>query len=242
MERQYHCWHSPPLQREMQMLVFGHAGMRVLVFPTRVGRFYDYENWGLVAALRHPIENGLLQLYCVDSVDADSFYCDWRRPADRILCHDQYESYLLDEVLPFSERLNPHSALAAHGCSFGAYHAVNIAFRHPQRFAKVVALSGRYDLTKPTGSFRDLFDGYYDERIYFHNPSHYLPNLADAALLKELRRMDITLAIGEEDAFFENNVHFHHALREKGIDHAFYVWSGEAHRPRCWRQMTALYL
>ncbi len=242
MNRQYHCWDSPHLRREMQTLVFGHAGMRVLVFPTRVGRFYDYENWGLVGALRHPIESGHLQLYCVDSVDADSFYCDWCRPADRIVSHERYESYLLEEVLPFSEKLNPGSALAAHGCSFGAYHAVNLAFRYPQHFAKVVALSGRYDLTKPVGSYRDLFDGYYDERIYFHNPSHYLPNLTDAALLTELRRLDITLTIGREDAFLENNVQFSHALREKGIDHAFHIWDGEAHRPRSWRQMVALYL
>ena len=226
----------------MELLVFGHAGMRVLVFPTRVGRFFDYENWGLVNALRQPLENGWMQLYCVDSVDAESFYCAWCRPEDRIVRHEQYEAYLLEEVIPFSERLNPHPALAAHGCSFGAYHAVNLAFRHPHRFHKVVAFSGRYDVTMPVRSFRDLFDGCYNERIYFHNPSHYLPNLVDTALLDSLRRMDIVLAIGEEDAFFENNVQFSHALHSKAIPHAFHVWSEEAHRPRYWRQMAALYL
>jgi esterase/lipase superfamily enzyme len=35
----------------MELLIFGHAGAKVLVFPTRQGRFFDYENWGLVDAL-----------------------------------------------------------------------------------------------------------------------------------------------------------------------------------------------
>ena len=51
MLRAYHRWHSPALQRDMELLVFGHAGMRVLVFPTSMGRFYDWEDRGLVAAL-----------------------------------------------------------------------------------------------------------------------------------------------------------------------------------------------
>ena len=216
--------------------------MRVLVFPTRVGRFYDYENWGLVGALRRPLENGWMQLYCVDSLDAESFYCFWCRPGDRLIRHEQYEAYLLEEVVPLSQRLNPNPTLATHGCSFGAYHAVNLALRHPQRFQKVVALSGRYDLTAPVGSFRDLFDGYYDERVYLHNPSHYLANLNNASLLDRLRQMDITLVIGEEDAFYENNVAFSHTLFNKGIHHGFHVWKGEAHRPRYWRQMASLYL
>ena len=242
MNREYHSWRSPHLQREMELLVFGHAGMRVIVFPTRVGRFYDYENWGMVGALRQGIENGWMQLYCVDSVDAESFYCDWCPPADRIVRHEQYESYLLEEVLPFSQRCNLHPALAAHGCSFGAYHAVNLAFRHPTLFRKVAAFSGRYDLTAAVGSFRDLLDGWYDERAYFHNPSHYLPKMDDPALLDRLRQIDIVLTIGEDDAFLENNVQFSHALHGKGVPHAFHIWRGEAHRPRDWRQMAALYL
>ena len=65
MNREYHKWFSPHLSREMELLVFGHAGARVLVFPTRTGRFFDYENWGLVESIRHKIENGWLQLFCV---------------------------------------------------------------------------------------------------------------------------------------------------------------------------------
>ena len=79
----------------------------------------------------------------------------------------------------------------------GAFHAVNIAFRHPQLFCKVTAFSGRYDLTKQVGSFRDLFDGYYDKEIYYHTPSHFIPNIEDPELLHHIRRLDVVLTIGD---------------------------------------------
>ena len=143
MGRTYHRWWSPRLRREMELLVFGHAGARVLVFPTRAGRFYDYERWGLVEALHRPLAAGAIQLYCVDSSDRESLYAFHWPPWERIARHLQYESYIVEEVLPLSQQLNPSPYLIAHGCSLGAYHAVNLAFRHPQRFRKVVALSGR---------------------------------------------------------------------------------------------------
>jgi esterase/lipase superfamily enzyme len=226
----------------MELLIFGHAGACVLVFPTRDGRFYDYENWGQVKALEDKLEQGALQLFCVDSIDAESLYCYWCRPADRIQRHLQYENYILNEVLNFVRYKNPHPCLIAHGCSLGAYHAINIAFRYPYMFDKVLALSGRYDLTKTIGSFRDLFDGYYDENIYFNMPCHFVPNLSDNGTLELLRRMDIVLVIGEQDQFYETNRHLSHALWEKGVWNALHVWQGEAHKPYHWRKMASLYL
>ena len=211
----------------------------MIVFPTRAGRFYDYENWGLIAALSDKINNGSLQFCCIDSVDAESFYCDWCPPRDRIARHKQYEDYILSEVIPLTSDRNPGSPLIAHGCSMGAYHAVNIAMRHPRLFSRVVAFSGRYDLTCGVGSFRDLFDGYYDEDVYFHNPSHYVPNINDPILLDLIRRMQVTIAIGETDSFLENNLQFRDALYVKGIQTSFHIWSGEAHRARYWREMVA---
>ncbi|MEI6205215.1 MAG: alpha/beta hydrolase-fold protein [Desulfuromonadales bacterium] len=223
----------------MELLLFGKSGTRVIVFPTRTGRFFDYENWGLIETLKDKIENGWLQFCCIDSIDAESFYCNWCPPRDRIARHKAYEDYILNEVIPFTHVNNPNSALIAHGCSMGAYHAVNISMRHPRLFCRVVAFSGRYDLTRGVGSFRDLFDGYYDEDIYFHNPSHYVPNINDPELLDLIRRMQVTITIGEADSFLENNLKFREVLHEKGIQTSFHVWSGEAHRPRCWREMVA---
>lgn len=242
MKREYHRWHSPRLERDMELLVFGHAGAKVLVFPTRDGRFYEYENMGVVRSLENKINAGQIQLFCVDSIDHDSLYCFWKRPADRIHRHMQFEEYILNEVLPFMASLNRHPCTISHGASLGAYHATNIAFRHPHLFNKLSAFSGRYDLTLDVESFRDLFDGYRDENVYFHNPSHFLPNLQAEEQLGHLRNMDIILTIGRDDPFLDNNFQLSRILGEKGIHHALHVWDGRAHRASAWRKMAPLYI
>jgi esterase/lipase superfamily enzyme len=242
MRREYHEWLSPALDRQMELLVFGEAGARVLFFPTRRARFFDYENWGVIEALRPKIEAGQLQLYCVDSIDGESLYCPEKHPAERIQRHLQYERYILEEVLPLTRQLNPNMCLIAAGCSMGAYHAVNLAFRHPDLFGKVVGLSGRYDLTQAMASFRDLFQGYVDEAVYLNTPNRFLAHLDEEFYLSHLRRLDITLAVGEDDAFLENNLVLSQQLQEKHIDHQLYIWGGEAHTPLAWQSMVDLYL
>lgn len=242
MNREYHHWRSERLGRTMELLIFGHAGAKVLIFPTRDGRFHEYEDLRLVDSLRHKIGAGQLQLYCLDSIDHESFYCVWRHPADRIRRHIQFEDYVLNEVLPLMAWRNAHPCTIAHGCSLGAFHAVNIAFRHPHLFHKVSAFSGRYDLTLNIEHFRDLFDGHYDENVYFHTPSHFLPGLECPQRIGALRHMDIVLAIGEEDPFLLNNRQFSHILSSKGIRHELHTWGGRAHQGHAWRQMAPLYI
>ncbi len=90
----------------MELLVFGQAGAKVLVFPTREGRFYDYEDWGLVDALHHSINGGYIRLFCLDGIDSESLYCRWASPYSRIDRHRQYERYILQEVIPLMRAEN----------------------------------------------------------------------------------------------------------------------------------------
>lgn len=48
MNREYHRWYNPRLNRDMELLIFGHGGAKVLVFPTRSGRFHEYEDLRIV--------------------------------------------------------------------------------------------------------------------------------------------------------------------------------------------------
>lgn len=242
MTREYHKWFSPHLKREMELLVFGHWGTPVLLFPTRTARFYDYENWRVIDALADKINNGMLQVFCVDSVDIESFYCECSHPSQRIVRHMQYEDYILNEVMPLIRYKNANNFIISAGCSLGSYHAVNIAFRHPQLFGKVVGLSGRYDLTLKAKNFNDLFDGYFDENIYYHMPSRYIPNLTDEGIIEQLRRLQIDLVVGLEDPFYDNNKLLHDALMSKGIVNKLFIWEGEAHRSAYWREMVKCYL
>ena len=47
----------------MELLIFGHAGAKVLMFPTRDGRFWEYEKLEVVARLADKVDAGHLQLY-----------------------------------------------------------------------------------------------------------------------------------------------------------------------------------
>lgn len=242
MNREYHHWYSPRLGRNMEFLVFGHAGAKVLIFPTRDGRFFEYEDLGIVESLKDKIVAGQLQLFCLDSIDHETFYCFWNHPEDRIKRHIHFENYVLNEILPVMDEMNPDPCTIAHGCSLGAYHAANIAFRHPHLFQKLVVFSGRFDLTLEVESFKNLLDGHYDEDVYFHTPTHFLPNLNCEVQLNHLRKMEITIVIGKEDPFLANNHDLSRILNQKGIRHALYEWDGRAHKGYYWRRMAPLYL
>src|ERR1700687_1651702 len=124
MNSEYSAWYSPVLGRRMELLYFGHAGRPMIWFPTSKGRFYQNEDFGLIGAVADHIEGGRLQIACVDSVDAESFYAEDRPPAKRIARHDQYDRYVFDEVVPWvRSKGNTGAKIATLGTSFGAYHA-----------------------------------------------------------------------------------------------------------------------
>jgi esterase/lipase superfamily enzyme len=241
MKREYYKWFSPHLRRDMEMLVFGHAGEPILFFPTRTARFYDYEDWHVIDALKRKIDAGLIQVWCLDSVDKESFYSKTLHPAERILRHLQYEKYVLNEVLNLVKQKNPYPTAVAAGCSLGAYHAANLAFKYPSLFHKMVGLSGRYDLTSSMEHFEDLFEGYRDENVYYNMPSQFSPNLSDAELIRELKALEIIFVVGEKDVFIDNNRTISNALWEKGIWNALHLWDGESHKAKYWRHMVQLY-
>lgn len=54
----YHRWWSRSLGQDMELKVYGHAGKPVVVFPSSGGRFYEYEDFGMVGACRPFIDAG----------------------------------------------------------------------------------------------------------------------------------------------------------------------------------------
>lgn len=235
MKRAYHRWSSPALGRDMELLVFGHDGARVLVFPTSMGRFHDWEDRGMIGALHDHIERGWLQLYCVDSVDVESWYNRHASPADRARRHEQYDQYLLNEVLPFSAKTNATPYVIVAGASFGGYHAVNFGLRHADRVDRILSMSGLCDI-------RMFTDGHYDENVYFNNPVDYISNEHEPSRLDALRHLDIILAVGREDRLLGGNQRLSEALWSKDIWHALRIWDGFAHDWPVWHRMVQLYI
>lgn len=232
--REYHRWYSPSLQRDMELLVLGHAGARVIVFPTSQGRFFEWEDRGMDDALGDHLRQGWLQLYCVDSVDAESWYARWKHPSDRARRQTDYENYVLHEVLPLTRR-NGNPYLMLTGASFGAYHALDMALRHPWAFDRVIGLSGMYDIKTMTG-------GHSDDEVYRHDPSHYLIHLDDPHRLDAIRRLDIILCTGADDPHRGNNEHVSGALWSKDVWHALRIWDGWSHDWPYWQRMIREYV
>jgi len=235
MHREHHRWYSPSLGRDMELLVFGHAGARAIVYPTSMGRFFEWEDRGMIDALREHLERGWLQLYCVDSVDGESWYARHKHPVQMAERQEQYEQYVLTEVLPLSWSRNPTPFVITTGASFGAYHAAGLAFRHPYHVQRMLGLSGLYDIREQTGD-------YYDGRIYAHNPSDFIRHERDPWRLDALRRQDIILVTGRDDSFRENNEWLSRALWERGIGNALRLWDGWAHDWPWWRDMIVRYV
>jgi len=51
MNEQHVRWYTPHLSRDFEMLVFGHAGYPVILFPTSLGRYYQNKDFGLVGSV-----------------------------------------------------------------------------------------------------------------------------------------------------------------------------------------------
>jgi esterase/lipase superfamily enzyme len=232
MNREYHKWYSPSLGRDMELLVFGHAGLPVIVFPTSMGRFFDYENRNMISIIGDQYERGQIQAFCVDSVDAESWYNKSIHPAQRAARHEQYDHYLVNEVVPFVRSRNSSSELTVTGCSFGGYHSANFALKHPQIVTEFISMGGAFDI-------HQFLDGYYDDNCYFNCPPDFLPNLNDPAV----NRMNIVLAAGEYDICRAENERLSGIFASKNIAHTLDIWGdGAGHDWPWWQAMVVKFL
>jgi esterase/lipase superfamily enzyme len=237
MKRVYEKWYSPSLGREMEMLVFGHGGVPVIVFPTSCGRFYEFEDQKMVEALSWKLGEGKLQLFCVDSVDGESWYNNGVPPRWKIARQMQYQDYVMNEVVPYIRNggnRDPH--LATCGCSFGAYHAANLALKHPDTITGFLSMGGAFDVS-------NFLHGYHDEDVYFNMPPQYLRNMSDPWYLERYRRNTYVLATGEWDICLGKNQQMAEVMRSRGIPVRLDVWGWHSkHDWPDWRLMVQEYL
>jgi len=232
MLREHHKWYSPILGRDMELLVFGHSGVPLLVFPTSMGRFFDYESRGMIDVIAHKYENGDFQAFCVDSIDSESWYNKSVAPRDRAGRHALYDRYLVEEAVPFVRTKNSSDQLVTTGCSFGGYHSMNFALRHPDLATGAVSMGGAFDV-------HQFLDGYYDDNCYYNCPPDFLPNLNDSWHLDRYRRQRLVLATGETDICLEENRRLSSIMAAKSIPHWLDVWGdGTGHDWPWWQKMT----
>lgn len=232
MTENYYKWLSPHLGREFEMLVYGEQGVPLILFPTSMGRYYESKDFGLIDSVRWFVDQGLVKIYCPDSIDANSWYNRRISPADRAYNHSCYDRVLLHEVAERAIQETGHERVVAAGCSFGGYHAANFAFRHPERVSYLFSLSGTFDIG-------DRVDGRHDDdNIYYNNPVSYMPDNQQA----DLWRMGIILGVAEHDITRTQNEEMSALLKGKQIQHWLDVRPNAVHDWPVWREMLPHYL
>ena len=88
MNIEYHKTWSECLNQDIELKTYGTTGKPVVVFPTQGGRFFDYEDNGMVHACSEYITAGKIQLFAIDSIDHQS-WANWTlHPTDRAIRHD----------------------------------------------------------------------------------------------------------------------------------------------------------
>lgn len=235
MNEAYRKWYTKELSREMEMLIFGHAGYPVILFPRSKGRYFQTKDNGLIDAAAPLIDAGLLKVYCPDGIDGESWYNNEIHPADRVKTHNGYERMIVNDVIAFAQEDTGREQVALAGCSLGGYHAANIAFRHPELVGHLISLSGTYDIK------RFIF-GYYDDNCYFNNPMDYMPSLRDEYYLERYRSMGIIIGTGDADYCRPENQKLSDILTAHKVNHWFDDRIGYGHDWYWWKKMLPEYL
>ena len=229
---QYYKEHSDYLKREMEFKVYGHGGPVCLAFSCEGGRFYDWEDRGLVAALGFLIDAGRLRLVCADSIDGESWLSSGEGRA-RAEMQERWFCWLTRELTPRIRSLcgiADDEKLLTAGVSLGAGHAASLYLRRPELFCGAVCLSGSY-------TARGWFGGYADDLTLRSSPADYL-RLIPAAQLPQYTG-PFLLCCGQgpyEDRFLAETRAFGAALAAKELPVSVDLWGADVTHDWPWWQ------
>lgn len=233
MKTVYRKEYSRCLGRDMEYKIYGHNGKICLAFPPQNGRFFDFENFEMIAALAPEIDAGKLRVVSVDGIDAETWSAAGTRPPrERIERHEAWFAYVVNELVPRLRAEFPEfPMMMTTGCSMGAFHAANFLFRAPQIFDAVIALSGFYH----AGFF---FGDYSDDLVYLNSPNDCLPNMPqNHPFITLYRRCALFFCVGQgawEDGLIESTRRLGEILREKNIPAFVDFWGKDVNHDWDW--------
>ena len=239
MERILYSWHSPTLNKDMPIAIYGHYGFALLLVPTAAADYLEYERFQMLDHLKPFIEAGKLKVYSVDSINNESWLNNNMNPRDKSIRHQQWNDYIFNEVVPFIRTNSSQDTMIyTCGASFGALHSMNLFLKRPDIINGVIAMSGVYDLTEYT-------KGHYDDDVYFNSPMHYMPNMTDHNILEQVRRSNHLHIFTGSGAYEDpsSSGKFARILYDKGINYELDVWGEEwPHDWNTWRALLPHYL
>jgi esterase/lipase superfamily enzyme len=224
-----------------RVIAYGHWGRPLLVFPSQQGERWDWEERGMIDALRGLLEGGRIKVYCVDSYDSGSWHDHSLPLEERARRHGLYEDWIVNQVAPWVHADAGGAETIVAGCSFGAYHAANFTLKRADLFPLAICMSGVYDVSVVGWGERA-------DAVYFNNPQDYVVHLYGDHLEWLRTRASLLLVVGSgqwEDTTgaFDSTRRFASLLAEKGIRHELDVWGPDTpHDWPSWRRQIAHHL
>lgn len=244
MNIEYHKHYSSYLMRDMEFKVYGHAGKPVIFIPCQGGRFFDFENFGMIDYWAKWIDEGRVTVYSVDVVDNETYAADGD-PRGRIEWHEHWYNYMIEELVPTVRYLSGlkngyDQPIMTFGCSMGAMHAANLFFRRPDIFDTVFAISGLYDS-------KLFFGDYMDDILYRNSPVNYLSDMpSDHPYIKMYNERKILIVVGQEaweGPLLDSTRWLDDVMRRKGINGRVEYWGYDVAHDWCWwYKMVETYL
>ena len=239
MKVELYTSYSSYLKRDMTFKTYGETGKLCYVFPSQDGRYYDYENFGMVEVLKPYIESGRLRLICVDGIDKESwsgFMLDNRERSEK---QEAYFSYITLELYPYVAKITGnHEKALVTGCSMGAIHSAIAFFRRPDLFDQIIALSGGYEACH-------FFGSYMDEILYHNSVITFLTNMPkDHPYIEMYNNSQIIICVGQgawEEDLLASTRKLDVLLREKGIRAWVDYWGYDVCHDWCWWRKQIVY-
>jgi esterase/lipase superfamily enzyme len=224
------------------VIAYGHYGRPLLAFPSEQGHSHDYERMGMVDAIAGLIDAGRVKLYCVDSVDGQTWHDETLPLEERARRHGAYEEWITGTVAPWiADDCGGRPEIAVTGPSFGAFHAANFALKRADLFPLAICHSGIYDVSAVGWGERG-------DAVYFSNPADYVSHLHGDHLEWLRSRLSIVLVCGQgqwEDTTgaLDSTKRFAALLGEKGLRHELDLWGHDVpHDWPSWRAQLAHHL
>ena len=223
-----------------RLTAYGHWGRPLLVFPSQQGNRWDWEERGMIDAVRGLVDAGRVKLYCADSFDSGGWHDESLPLEERARRHGVYEDWIVNQVAPWIHSDAGGDIIVA-GCSFGAYHAANFTLKRADLFPLAICMSGVYDVSAVGWGERG-------DAVYFNNPMDYVVHFGGEHLDWLRSRASLLLVVGSgqwEDTTgaFESTRRFAALLAQKGIRHELDVWGPDTpHDWPSWRRQIAHHL
>lgn len=192
MYRDAISYHSNVLGEDLGVIVYGMTGYPIIVFQTQDSKCTNYEDFGMISELADYIDGGKVQLFCVDSIDQESWSNTNGDKSWRAQRQEDYFRFVTDELVPYvHDRNGSDLRPLATGCSMGATHSAIAALRRPDLFQGCIALSGVYRT-----SF--FFGDWMDENLYMNDMVQMLHDLpADHPYIDLYNHRSLCFCVGQ---------------------------------------------